>query len=239
MSISKPSSPSRRDFIRNTLAIVPAASGLSVLALGGSSAEAAPDPAQNAYTPRYFKPAEWEFVQAAVDRLIPSDADGPGALELGVAEFIDRELESDYGHGGLWYMQGPFLPDNDATLGYQLRFNPRELYRNGIAAVDNWCNKQHGKPFAQLDTATRDAVLKQLESGEAKLDGMPAKTFFAQLLQNAKEGYFADPLYGGNKHMGSWKMIGFPGARADYIDWSEQPDKVYPLGPVSIKGERA
>jgi gluconate 2-dehydrogenase gamma chain len=39
--------------------------------------------------------------------------------------------------------------------------------------------------------------------------------------------------------MGSWKMIGFPGARADYMDWVDQPGKTYPLGPVSISGEKA
>ncbi len=63
--------------------------------------------------------------------------------------------------------------------------------------------------------------------------------FFIQLLANTKEGYFADPMYGGNLNMGSWKMIGFPGARADFKDWISQYDKVYPLGPVSILGEKA
>lgn len=68
---------------------------------------------------------------------------------------------------------------------------------------------------------------------------MKAGAFFNQILANTKEGYFADPMYGGNLHMGSWKMIGFPGARADFKDWVSQYGKVYPLGPVSIGGEKA
>jgi gluconate 2-dehydrogenase gamma chain len=32
-------------------------------------------------------------------------------------------------------------------------------------------------------------------------------------------------------------MIGFPGARADYLDWVAQPGKVYPLGTVTIEGK--
>lgn len=36
------------------------------------------------------------------------------------------------------------------------------------------------------------------------------------LIQNVREGFFADPLYGGNKDMAGWKMLGFPGARYDY-----------------------
>ena len=61
--------------------------------------------------------------------------------------------------------------------------------------------------------------------------------FIALLWQNTKEGYFSDPIHGGNKHAASWTMIGFPGARADYLDWVAQPGKVYPLGTVTIEGK--
>ncbi|MBY4673921.1 gluconate 2-dehydrogenase subunit 3 family protein [Burkholderia multivorans] len=231
---------SRRNFLSTTLTSVPALGllGSSTL-LSSTAAVQAADQSTSAYEPRYFNQQEWAFVNAAVDRLIPASEAGPGALELGVAEFIDREMEGSYGHGGFWYMHGPFVPESPATLGYQLRFTPRELYRAGIAAVDRWCNQHHGKSFSQLDPDTGDAVLHQLEEDKIALDGVPAATFFAQLLQNTKEGYLADPMYGGNKDMGSWKMIGFPGARADFMDWVEQPGKVYPFGPVSIKGEKA
>jgi gluconate 2-dehydrogenase gamma chain len=49
-----------------------------------------------AYSPRYFTNDEWAFLQAACGRLIPADANGPGALELGVPEFIDREMEGAF-----------------------------------------------------------------------------------------------------------------------------------------------
>ncbi|TAM92273.1 MAG: gluconate 2-dehydrogenase subunit 3 family protein [Rhodanobacteraceae bacterium] len=233
---SRPPSQSRRDFLRRSLVTVPALGLFGGAAIApGHAAEASTQP----YAPRYFNADEWAFVQAAVDRLIPADDTGPGALELGVAEFIDREMDGPYGRGELWYMQGPFAPDAPATLGYQLRFTPRELYRTGIKATDAWCRQQQNKDFSALAPEARDQVLKQLEQGAASLDGVPAKAFFGQLLQNTKEGYFADPMYGGNRGMGSWKMIGFPGARADYADWIEQPGKVYPLGPVSIRGDKA
>lgn len=233
---TQPPSQSRRAFLRGSLVTVPA------LGLFGSAAIApghAQEPARPAYAPRYFNADEWTFVQAAVDRLIPADDTGPGALESGVADFIDRQMDDAYGRGELWYMQGPFAPDAPATLGYQLRFTPRELYRAGIKAVGDWCQQQHGKGFAALAPEERDQVLQQLEHGAIVLEGVPAAAFFSQLLQNTKEGYFADPMYGGNKGMGSWKMIGFPGARADFADWIEQPGKVYPLGPVSIRGDKA
>jgi gluconate 2-dehydrogenase gamma chain len=236
---TKPESPSRRTFLSRTASAMPAVGLLGLgsgALLSGSPAAASTRPA---YEPHYFTPAEWAFLNAAVDRLIPANEDGPGGVELGVPEFLDREMDAPYGHGGFWYMQGPFAPDTPPTLGYQLRFTPRDMYRTGIAAVDKWCNDSHSNTFAALDADTRDTILKQLESGEITLNTVPAQAFFNQLLTNTKEGYFADPMYGGNKDMGSWKMIGFPGARADYADWIEQPGKVYPLGPVSIKGARS
>ena len=53
-----------------------------------------------------------------------------------------------------------------------------------------------------------------------------------------QEGYLADPIHGGNKNMGSWKMIGFPGTRADFIDWVEKYGARYPLSPVGIAGRK-
>jgi gluconate 2-dehydrogenase gamma chain len=226
----------RRDFLRIALGVVP----IAVLGSAHPTKAAPPDASSTGeYQPTYFTIKEWAFIHAAVDRLIPANEDGPGALDLHVPEFIDRQMETEYGHGGFWYLQGPFHPEADFTLGYQLRYNPRDLYRVSITEIDAWCQTTHGKPFAALDGSTRDDVLGRLQKGGITLPSVKASEFFIQLLANTKEGYFADPMYGGNRNMGSWKMIGFPGARADFKDWVAQPGKVYPLGPVSILGEKA
>jgi len=229
----------RRNFLRQAIGMVPAAALIGGGAVSVAEAASTAAPASTAYQPTYFTPEEWAFINAAVDRLIPSNEDGPGGVELHVPEFIDRQMETTYGHGGLWYMSGPFQPDADPSLGYQLRFTPRELYRVAITDIDSWCAAQHGKKFHELPPETQDEVLGGLQKGSIALANVKAQEFFIQLLANTKEGYFADPMYGGNLHMGSWKMIGFPGARADYADWAQQPGKVYPLGPVSIQGEKA
>ncbi|QDD90727.1 gluconate 2-dehydrogenase subunit 3 family protein [Pseudomonas oryzihabitans] len=235
--------PARRDFLRKSLSLIP------VVALAGSAAPslalAAPTPVDKPgsspradhYQPVFFTAEEWAFVQAAVARLIPADELGPGALEAGASEFIDRQMQTAYARGGLWYMQGPFAADAAPEMGYQSRLVPQDLYRLGIAAVDRWTGQQHGKPFAELAPAQQDEALKALESGDAQLDGVPAKLFFAQLLQNTKEGFYCDPLHGGNKELVGWKLVNFPGARADFMDWVER-DERYPLPPVSIRGER-
>lgn len=236
----------RRRFLQQVMAIVPAstlATSAAVIQTGCSDDLAKIATSANAslpkpYTPTYLTEAEWKFINAVVDHLIPSDEYGAGAVEAGVPEFIDRELETPWGHGQLWYMQGPFHPDVVPELGYQVNQTPRDVYRLGIAACDAWCKQQHGKVYGDLDKSLQEQILKDLDTGKIAFDKVSARTFFNFLLSNVKEGYLADPIYGGNKHMVGWKMVGFPGARADFADWTDQPNVKYPYGPVSISGEK-
>ena len=246
MSHDNPDQPDRRSFLRRSIYLVPAAAVASVdaapqapAASGVAAAAQAPAVAAAPYQPVFLNSVEWRFIQAAVARLIPSDGEGPGALEAGVPEFIDRQLEGAWGHGAFFYTQGPFH-ESLPLFGYQGALLPRDLYRTVIAAVDKWCQQQRGgKLFAELDPAAQDEVLKGLESGAIVFEGSQARDFFAFLLANTKEGYFADPMHGGNYRMQAWSYIGFPGARASYAEWVDQHNVKYPLGPVSIKGERA
>lgn len=243
-----PHDNARRGFLRRSIAIVPAvalgssactAAAPAVLAPMSSGVVPAPttqpyEPYET-YQPSFFNAAEWAFITAAVARLIPSDATGPGALEAGVPEFIDRQMDQVFGHGALWYMQGPFV-ESAPEFGYQAKLPPRDVYRAGIAAVDAHCRAHFGgKTFAQLDAGQQDTLLKALESVALTLETLSSKTFFGFLLQNTKEGYLSDPMHGGNKDAAAWRMIGFPGARADFTDWVGKP-VTYPLPPVTING---
>ena len=221
----------RRQFL---LGVVPAATmgslGVAACSNSGQTATA------SSYAPTYFTAAEWAFINAAVARLIPSGGSGPGGVDAGVPEFIDRQMELPYGHGAYFYLKGPFLENSPPTLGYQLRYTPREIYRLGSAAANVATQKSQGKDFAQLSAADQDRFLTAIEKGESTFPTVPAAAFFSQLLANTKEGYFADPLYGGNRGMVAWNWIGFPGARADFTDWIDQAGRRYPFGAVSISG---
>jgi gluconate 2-dehydrogenase gamma chain len=239
--------PGRRTFLRQSLSLIP----VTTLAVAGDATVAAHDhlPAVSGppvdttlanagkYQPGFFSAAEYRFLQAAVARLIPNDERGPGALEAGVPEFIDRQMGTPYAAGSQWYMQGPFNPDAVKEMGYQLKLSPREIYRLGIAAADKWCEKNLGKKFADLSAADQDKALSAMEHGVNDFDGPPSATFFSLVLTNTREGFFSDPMHGGNKDMVGWKLIGFPGARADFMDWVERDEK-YPFPPVSIRGNR-
>ncbi|WP_114811130.1 gluconate 2-dehydrogenase subunit 3 family protein [Paraburkholderia kururiensis] len=227
--------PGRRRFVRIATLAAPAT---AVAAAAGGAALL--DPARTAsgageagYRPQYFNADEWPTLNALVDRLIPADDAGPGALEAGVPEFIDRQMDLPYGHGELWYMNGPFHADAAPQFGYQLSLVPRELYRHALRGLDDAMRRDHGKHFSDLAANDKDAVLHQLEDGKLEMGEVPAATFFGQLLANTYEGYFCDPVHGGNRGMRAWQMIGFPGARADYMDWVRQYGAHYPLPPIS------
>jgi gluconate 2-dehydrogenase gamma chain len=184
----------------------------------------------------FFTGAEAAFIEAVVARLIPRDELGAGAVEAGVPAFIDRQMAGEFGRGARWYMQGPWGP-GEKTQGYQTRLTPAAIYRAAIRAIDAQVSRE-GKAatFAKLAAADQDEFLKRREKGAVQLSGVDAATFFDMLLQNTIEGFWSDPIYGGNRDMVGWKLIGFPGARYDHSPYVSQHGARYPLPPVGLKG---
>ena len=160
---------------------------------------------------------EAAFVEAAVDRLIPADSLTPGGTECGVAVFIDRQMVGAWGSGDRLYMQGPWA-QGTPMQGYQSPMTPAEFFRVGIAATNAYCVKTHQKEFDRLTADQQIQVLQGLERGTITIERVPAPDFFNVLLNAAMEGFFADPIYGGNRDKASWKMIGFPGVIAVYSE---------------------
>jgi gluconate 2-dehydrogenase gamma chain len=200
---------------------------------GASSAPAAATSAAAPVHYIFFRPDEARFVEAAVARLIPADANGPGAVEAGVPNYIDRQLGGAWGAGERLYRSGPWQPGVPGQ-GYQLPFTPSELFRNGLRAVNDDLQKRRNTSFDKLPGNEQDAYLESLQTGQQSLNGVPAHTFFESLLALTIEGFFADPIYGGNKDMVSWKMIGFPGAYASYYHLVDQYGVLFTRPPISI-----
>jgi len=182
----------------------------------------------------YLTQPEIRFLDAAVERLIPADELGPGAKEAGVTYFIDQQLASVWGSHGRNYRAGPW-PEGTPQQGFQSRLTPREIYRAAIREVNVHCLKRFQKVFEYLAPREQDEVLEGLESGAIELPSLSSKLFFALLLRNAMEGYFADPIYGGNRDKAGWRLIGFPGVPAsNYNDLIGEHNVPYRVEPVSI-----
>jgi len=147
-----------------------------------SAVEAAPAVFKN------LTASEADLLQAIVQRLIPSDANGPGAKEARVAEYID------------------------SALGDALK-SSRQSYALGLAALDRYALASRGKPFLHLSSTDQDSVLIDCETGGATGFTGSSAQFFGMLLNHTRQGMFGDPHYGGNANFVGWDLIGYPGVR--------------------------
>jgi gluconate 2-dehydrogenase gamma chain len=223
--------------------------GTAMLLFSATTVRAATITGQLPWTPNAGNPPSkiklgpWEFftgeegrtMEALADRIIPPDSETPGGKDSGCAVFVDRQLAGPYGRQEGLYVRPPFQA-GAKNQGHQSEKGPAQEYREGLAALDRASEAKYGKSFANLSDEDKDAVLKGLESGEVKLEGIDAKSFFEQIVRDVQMGFFADPIYGGNRDMVAWKMIGYPGARYNYLDWVGRHNERFPLPPVSVTG---
>ena len=131
---------------------------------------------------------ESDLLEAIVARLIPTDANGPGATEARAAHYIDRAL-------------GGALASS------------RQAYTAGLAALDKYARSSRGKAFTELSTTDQDSVLIDVETGAATGFTGSSAQFFGLVLNHTHQGTFGDPYYGGNANFIGWDLIGYPGIR--------------------------
>ena len=141
----------------------------------------------------FFFLDEADTVEALAARIIPGDAEDPGAREAGVVYYIDRAL------GGAYF-------------GWQ------GAYREGLRTINAYTGERYGKKFFELSEADQDATVGALERGDVPgfggTDG--SENFFTMIWAHTIEGMFSDPAYGGNRDAVGWRLIGFPGAQYGY-----------------------
>jgi gluconate 2-dehydrogenase gamma chain len=177
---------------------------------------------------------EAAFVSAAADTMIPADELSPCGTDCGVVTYIDRQLAGAYGAGAKMYRSGPFRRGKPEQ-GYQLALTPREYFATGIAAANAWARATFGKEFDRLSVADRVTALSAMEQGKAEFQNFSAREFFGRLHTIVMEGFFSDPMYGGNRNKVGWTMLGFPGLPATYADAVEAYfNKRYVAPPKSI-----
>lgn len=125
-----------------------------------------------------------KILDAFIDRIIPKDELGPGAVECGVGDYIDRCL-ADY-------------------LAAE-----KPLFLDGLASLDVFSLRTQGIAFASLTADKQDAVLTAIDNNQAP----NLRGFFNRVRRLTLEGMFGDPVYGGNKNFAGWDLIRYPGAK--------------------------
>ena len=187
---------SRRDLLK----LAGAAGAVSIAPAAAPAAAAAATQAAVREPLQALTAIEADLLDAIVARLIPSDANGPGAREANAVRYIDRALA-----GAL-----------SAS---------REAYRVGLAALDRYSRSSRGRPFTELSPTDQDSVLIDVETGGATATGSgfqgSSGQFFALVRAHTWQGTFGDPYYGGNTNFVGWDLLGYPGVRT-YVAPDEQ-----------------
>jgi gluconate 2-dehydrogenase gamma chain len=246
MSDSTQSKP-RRDFLLKSLVTTAGAAAAAALPMAASAAQANLATAQGGTTPapvpvaaqaagyEWLRPDEQSFVEALVDHMVPADQYSPKGTDMGINIYFDRTLGGAWGQGERLYIQGPFKKGTP-NQGYQLGMVPAALFRAGAEGLKDYCVAKYQKSFDVLSAAAKEEVLKGLQGGQIELpNGVPARTFFAQLYQLVQEGMYADPIYGGNRNKSGWKMIGYPGViQTNKVNIVKFKNKPYKVDPKSI-----
>ena len=159
-------------------------------------------------TGAFFNISDLQTVAAMAERIMPGAPGKPGALDVGVINYIDLALAGAYS-------------------------DQQEFYRHGLTQLQAYCDTTYRKPFVQLSPADQDEVLTALESGKATgFDWPNAQTFFNTLRKHTMEGMFADPVYGGNKDFAGWRLVGFPGAQQIFTQEDMESHDRYTRMPI-------
>lgn len=190
-------------------------------------------------TDRFFDERQRATISSAMARIIPTDHE-PGAREAGTIDFVDRYLSGiDFIYAkpdgsGFETLQG-LRAEAWRTRVAKLR----DIYVGGIVELDRRSQAGHGRDFIALAPEQQDQVLGAIENGEPATRNLsataPAYTltvaagpggaqpalqqtsaetelpFVPLLALHTRQGFYADPIYGGNQGQVGWRVIGFPG----------------------------
>ena len=181
-----------------------------------------------------FDPHQRATIEAAMARIIPTD-DTPGAREAGCIEFLERYLS---GIGFIFAKpdgSGFETLEGKNAEAWQQRIDlMRTRYIEGVHDLDRRARARQGRDFVALSPEQQDIILHDVEqnvsdepttlapshalagpvSAEPALQQTLTEVeldFFPLLVTHTRQGFYADPIYGGNKDQVGWKVIGFPG----------------------------
>lgn len=180
----------------------------------------------------FFKRFE-DFVvlEQVTERIYPKDDNGPGAIELGVPYFIDKQLAGSWGKNASDYRQGPF-GDSGAEVIHS-RLTRGELFINGLRKMNKLSQDRFDTTFDDAEEEQQIEILEDFEGDKIDMEAVSSASFFELLRMTVLEGAYSDPLYGGNKNMKGWEMKEFPGVISSYTDIIDSDDFVK-MNPTSL-----
>ena len=157
-----------------------AAKVTAILALAGCLGEEH-DPSETAKADGF----DTATLAAVCNRLLPGKPGVlPSASEAGVTDFMVRELDAP-----MFSKVKPFVA-------------------KGLGHLTAEAQKEKGTPFAKLEPADQDALLRRFQENDVAIADFSASRWFELVLTFALEGWLGPPSRGGNKDGKTWDALG-------------------------------
>jgi hypothetical protein len=149
-----------------------------------------------------------DLLDALLARIVPADESGPGAIELGLGEFVRARLAG-------------------------MRHASAAVYATGLRTLDERSRARFGHGFATASGREQDELIGEAEAAEADLEPWERPHAFVEtVLRDVREGMFGDPVHGGNRDAAGWDLLGYPDPRRVWTAEDQRLDVVHiPLLP--------
>ena len=132
--------------------------------------------------PKLLTEDELKTVTVLADLILPKDANGPAASEVGVPDFINEWVSAPY--------------DKQREDG--------EVIRGGLGWINTESFKRHGRAFTALAPAQQTAILDAIcDPSKARPEHKVGVRFFKAFRQLCLGGYYT--------HRATWKHLGYVG----------------------------
>jgi gluconate 2-dehydrogenase gamma chain len=183
---------------------------------------------------RFLDDYQRRTIEAAMARIIPTDHQ-PGAREARTIDFLDRYLSGIDCVYAKPDGSGFAPPEGKRAEAWRERIGiVRRKYQEGIDELNQRGRGEFGADFAELEPNQQDLILTMIERPvrdlesrseeeqavagftppEPALQQIAAESdldFFPLLVLHTRQGFYADPIYGGNHDRVGWDVIAFPG----------------------------
>jgi gluconate 2-dehydrogenase gamma chain len=192
----------------------------------------------------FLNDVEVTTVEAMAECIFPSDASGPGAREAAVVVYIDRALAGFGSSLQNLYRRGLAELDRFTSThrGGKAFAKLSSVEQNQVLQeVEAWGNPALTEasriaPSLEASSAEPGSELRQAAPGDQNIsvDRPLLFALFAAVREHTIEGMFCDPMYGGNRNLVGWRLVGFPGAQWGYS--AEQAKAGFDATTIPIKG---
>ncbi len=121
------------------------------------------------YTPKFFKPAEWQTMRILADLIVPADEESKGALDAHAPEFID------------------VLCSQNEELAL--------IYSGGLAWLEAAMRRRYSKGFADASGEQRLELLNLIAYRKNNSPELgPGIKFFSWARKMVVDGYYTHPV---------------------------------------------